>query len=376
MSVADNVIKMAIEEAEKTKTVSKFPAPPIDKINYRAEKEPLFRLLGKNPDISLDDINLAISKMYPDCYIQGLEIAKGSLIRRTDVDPTSHPVSVSDPLDPAKRKIVEMPNMDFFGIMKKRFNIVDNADLDKAIREQLYESLPKETFTNGDVKLVEKTAEGGSIARWSYHFDGLGREIKQLNKSKTQLNFMVRVTNSFGGQTGVRLQATAFDIACSNGCTTADAINVSFGHTAGFSLSSVKEFLEKQVEFFEKRVELWQMWANKEITSDQASEFLKKAYPASPSDIKKAEKKGLTVGEATSSRMRQMMDQLALEAEARGHTVWALYSALTNYSSHNSERFGVRNSANADNVETTLIEREREIERKIELPEFKELAVA
>jgi hypothetical protein len=71
-----------------------------------------------------------------------------------------------------------------------------------------------------------------------------------------------------------------------------------------------------------------------------------------------------------------MMEQLEREAEARGHTVWALYSALTNYSSHNSERFGVKNSANADNVETTLIEREREVNKVIELPEFKELAVA
>ena len=62
MSVADNVIKMAIEEAEKTKTVSKFPAPPIDKINYRAEKAPLFRLLGKNPDISLDVSRLLHSR--------------------------------------------------------------------------------------------------------------------------------------------------------------------------------------------------------------------------------------------------------------------------------------------------------------------------
>ena len=376
MSVADNVIKMAKRKAEEIKTVSKFPAPPIDKINYRAKKEPLFRLLGKNPDISLDDINLAISKMYPDYYIQALEITKGSLIHRTDVDPTSHPVSVSDPLDPAKRKIVERPNMDFFGIMKKRYAIVDNPDLDEPIREQLYDSLPKEALTEGSVELVEKTSEGGSIARWGYHFNGLGREIRQLNKSKTQLNFMVRIVNSFGGQTGIRLQAGALDLFCTNGCTSAELSSQSFGHTIGFDPSQVKKFIEEQVDFFQKRVELWQSWANKEITASQASEFLKKAFPASASEIKKAEEKGFTVGEATSRKMRKMMEQLEAEAEERGHTIWALYSALTNYSSHNSDRFGVKNSANSDNVETTLIEREREVNKVIELPEFKELELA
>ena len=341
MNVADNVIKMAIEKAEETKTVSKFPAPPIDLVNYRAVKEPLFKRVARfdnevnNGGFVYDEVPASV----------------GSYIVRTD-------------------------NTDILGIMKKRYAIVDNPDLDAPIREQLYDSLPKEALTEGSVKLVEKTSEGGSIARWGYHFDGLGREIRQLNKSKTQLNFMVRIVNSFGGQTGIRLQAGALDLWCTNGCTSAELSSQSFGHTIGFDPVQVKKFIEEQAKFFQKRVELWQSWANKEITARQAMEVLQSAYPASASEIKKAEEKGFTVGEATSRKMRKMMEQLEREAEARGHTVWALYSALTNYSSHNSERFGVKNSANADNVETTLIEREREVNKVIELPEFKELAVA
>ena len=341
MSVADNVIKMAIEEAEKTKTVSKFPAPPIDLVNYRAVKEPLFKRVARFDN----EVNNG------GFVYEEVPASVGSYIVRTD-------------------------NTDILGIMKKRYAIVDNPDLDEPIREQLYDSLPKEALTEGSVELVEKTSEGGSIARWGYHFNGLGREIRQLNKSKTQLNFMVRIVNSFGGQTGIRLQAGALDLWCTNGCTSAELSSQSFGHTVGFNPSQVKTFIEEQVDFFQKRVELWQMWANKEITARQAMEVLKSAYPASASEIKKAEEKGFTVGEATSRKMRKMMEQLEAEAEARGHTVWALYSALTNYSSHNSDRFGVKNSVNADNVETTLIEREREVNKVIELPEFKELAAA
>jgi hypothetical protein len=61
-----------------------------------------------------------------------------------------------------------------------------------------------------------------------------------------------------------------------------------------------------------------------------------------------------------------MMEQFQTEAASRGQTIWALYSAMTFYSSHNSERFGVRNSSNVDNVAITLDTREREVSRVID----------
>ena len=71
----------------------------------------------------------------------------------------------------------------------------------------------------------------------------------------------------------------------------------------------------------------------------------------------------------------EMWEQLDKEFQARGTTVWALYSALTYYSSHNSETFKVKNSDNRDNVERTLIEREREVSRVEASESFQELAV-
>ena len=76
------------------------------------------------------------------------------------------------------------------------------------------------------------------------------------------------------------------------------------------------------------------------------------------------------------NRIKKMMEQLDLEAQQRGMTIWALYSALTYYSSHNSERFGVRNSANVDNVAETLDAREREVSRIIEHPAMQALGMA
>ena len=89
--------------------------------------------------------------------------------------------------------------------MKKRYAIADNSELDIAVREGLEDSLPKDALQS--IKLIEKTADNGSVCRWGYSFDGLGRDIRQLTGSKTQLNFRVMIINSFGGQTAIRLQA-------------------------------------------------------------------------------------------------------------------------------------------------------------------------
>ena len=323
--IAKNLINNAIATAENTADVV---FPPLEKVNFSAVKTPIY-LRNKNGD-----------------YVP-VPTETGQAIVRTD-------------------------NEICLGYMKKRYAIADNSELDNAVREGLEDSLPKHALQN--IKLIEKTADNGSICRWGYSFDGLGRDISQLTGSKTQLNFRVMIINSFGGQTAIRLQAGAEDLFCTNGCTSAELMATAFGHTASFNPAQVKPFIEKQVEYYELKVKTWQQWANKEINYDQAFKVLQDNYPASDSEIKRAEKKGFTAGEAKSRKTAQMMEQFEKEAEQRGSTVWALYSALTHYASHSTGSFTVKNSANRDNVETTLIQREREVNNVTASESFLELA--
>ena len=322
--IVDNLINNAIATAENTTDVV---FPPLEKVNFSAVKTPIF--------IQRDDKRFQI--VPPET---------GQAIIRTD-------------------------NNTPLGVMKKRYAIADNSELDNAVREGLEDSLPKEALQN--IKLIEKTADNGSICRWGYSFDGLGRDIRQLTGSKTQLNFRVMIINSFGGQTAIRLQAGAEDLYCTNGNTFGSLFAYASGHTARFSPDQVTPFIQKQVEYYELKVQTWQAWANKEINFDQAFKVLQDNYPASESEIKRAEKKGITAGEAKSRKTAQLMEQFEKEAEQRGSTVWALYSALTHYASHSTGSFTVKNSANRDNVETTLIQREREVNNVTASESFLEL---
>ena len=323
--IVENLLNNAIVTAENTQAVV---FPPLEKVNFSATKTPLF-VRNTNGDFV------------------PVPTQTGQAIQRTDNNIT-------------------------LGLMKNRYAIADNTELDIAVREGLEDSLPKDALQN--IKLIEKTADNGSVCRWGYSFDGLGREIRQLTKSPTQLNFIVRVVNSFGGQTAIRLQSGCMDLWSTNTATEAELMATAFGHTASFSPALVKPFIEKQVEYYELKVQTWQAWANKEINFDEAFKVLQENYPASESEIKRAEKKGFTAGEAQSRKTAQLMEQFEKEAEQRGSTVWALYSALTHYASHSTGAFTVKNSANRDNVETTLIQREREVNNVTASESFLELA--
>jgi hypothetical protein len=128
-----------------------------------------------------------------------------------------------------------------------------------------------------------------------------------------------------------------------------------YRHTAGFNPAKLGAFIEAEAAKYQTRVRVWQEWARKEINLQQAEATL-------------------TAAGLSPKRVIAMMAQFEAEAVRRGASVWALYSALTFYSSHNSDAFGVRNSGSVDNVAETLDKREREVARVITSEAFQRLA--
>lgn len=239
------------------------------------------------------------------------------------------------------------------GAVGQRYAIAQNTDLQAAVAEAAEAALPRHALQ--DIQLKEYSSRGGAYTRFEYTFPGLGADIRQLTGASTQLMFRIGVANSFNGSGAIRGFAGAYDLVCTNGMVIGEYETSAFRHSAGFHPGKLADFLEREAENYVTRVRVWQAWARKEITVTGAKETLEAA--------------GMSA-----RRVASMMEQLQLEAESRGMTVWALYSALTFYSSHNSERFGVRNSANVDNVAETLDKREREVASVIASEAFQRLA--
>ena len=75
-----------------------------------------------------------------------------------------------------------------------------------------------------------------------------------------------------------------------------------------------------------------------------------------------------------SEKMYSLYNQ---EAATRGQNAWALYSAFTNFSSHQSENngFSLRNTGNDTQAES-MWKREQEVAKWTSSPQFRQLVAA
>jgi len=240
------------------------------------------------------------------------------------------------------------------GVVGERYAIAQNGDLAAKLAEGCEAALPTRALQN--IELRESISRNGRFTRFEYSFPEIGADIRQLTGRSTSLKFRVAVVNGFGG-TSIRCNAGAIDWYCDNGMTFGEFETSVFRHTSGFNPNKVKAFVTAEAERFKERVSIWQRWALNEINPAEAELCLEEAGMA-----------GRTI--------KRVMQQLDAEAAERGMTTWAVYSALTYRSSHNSERFGVRNSSNIDNVAEVLDRREREVGQLISHPAMARIGMA
>ena len=259
-----------------------------------------------------------------------------------------------NPVDPTiGRAVIREDNRQPLGIVGARYGIAPNAPIYEMMKTGAETALGRHDL-NG-VELLEQSSYGGQFTRLELTFPNMGADIRQLNGSSTQLLFKIGLTNSFNGSGAIRLFAGAVDLWCANGCVSGEYTKKAARHTSGFTPEIFAGFIEEQTANFKTRVDVWRQWAQNTIRPSEAEEILNAAGMAG-------------------RKVSNVMAQFEAEAAERGRTVWALYSALTNYASHNSERFGVRNSGNVDNTAVTLDGREREVARIVDGDAFQRVA--
>ena len=237
------------------------------------------------------------------------------------------------------------------GIVGNRYGIAQNAGLYEMLTNAARETLPVNALKGMELK--EVSSYSGAYTRFELAFPAMRVGIKQKN-SETDLKFRVGISNTFDGNGSVRVFAGAYDQVCENGMCIGELVKQLARHTAGFTPGKFSEFISREMELYLTRAREFQKWANCEIDQDTAENVLKAA--------------GLS-----ERRTASMLDQFATESVSRGNSVWALYSALTFYASHNSERFNIRNSGNVDNAGASLEQREREVSKIIASPAWADL---
>ena len=241
------------------------------------------------------------------------------------------------------------------GVVGDKYKVTQMGDFTKATEEMLLEALPNDKFK--DMEISDSMSHGSAIRSRKYTFPAFAKPI-ETRKHSTDVALTVALIQSYDGSTSNGFVTGLLDFFCTNGIISGDYTKGNKRHTSGFNLSNFILDMDKVVRDFYKDIQRYQVMASTDIRIPQAEAVLE-ALPGMSDRLAKV-----------------MKDQYLTEVSTRGSNVWALASALTYYSSHNSEEFPVKGSASNDNVTKSLLDRSRRVNTWMNSSPFQSLLLA
>lgn len=248
------------------------------------------------------------------------------------------------------------------GVVSNTYEIVQMSDLCAAA-----ERVMQDAFTPGQLASVEirdSSAGNGAWVRRQYVVKAFEEALTYGNATArtidvgTTVAATCSITTSYDGGSSTQLDIGTLDLVCQNGMTALSSMDwFRKRHTKTATVEVFEDWLTDLAPRFAAQVETMRAWSDTGLTWTEIEETIR-ALP-SVSD-KKAEK---------------LLDRAARECADRGFNVYALTSAFTFYSSHNSEEFPIRQTGN-DNVATTLSDRGVEVSRWVGSAPFQALLAA
>jgi hypothetical protein len=242
--------------------------------------------------------------------------------------------------------VIREDTSESLGVVGNGYLPVQNKDLYSILKNSALDVIPHEHLH--DIELIEVSSYGGTYTRFELSFPSMKALIKQKN-SETELKFRVGISNSFDGSMSIRIFAGAYDLVCENGLITGEFKQAQARHTLGYTSDILDSFIREQMHVYQDVTARFQVWADTPILL--------------PKTIEDTLQAGSSMSKG---KVDKIMSRFEVESSRRGRSVWALYSALTYYASHNAGQFKVNdtkdsNGVFADNVGASLELREREV---------------
>ena len=241
------------------------------------------------------------------------------------------------------------------GVVGDKYKITQMRDFTEATEAMLINALPNDKFK--DLEISDSMSHGSAVRSRKYTFPAFSKPI-ETRKHQPEVALTVALVQSYDGSTSNGFVTGLLDFFCTNGMISGDYTKGNKRHTSGFNLSNFILDMDKVVRDFYKDIQRYQVMASTDIMVTQAEATIE-ALPG--------------MSEKMQERMK---DQYLTEVSTRGSNVWALASALTYYSSHNSEEFPVKGSASNDNVTRSLLDRSRQVSKGMNSGAFQRLLIA
>ena len=267
----------------------------------------------------------------------------------------SFPVGYENTRFHKSKYVVNEATDEILGIVGKTFNCASHLKFFEGVQETMVETLSDQDLSSVDVKW--RSARGNAWAMMDLRMNNVVAKIAN-DKFQTTINPRVIALHGIDGSCSNQVYFGSIDAFCTNGMISGTYDTVKRKNSARFDMDVFKKELRQARRDFFVEAERMNGWLNKQIPLSDVKELIESIVKSD----RKAEK---------------MTSLYFTEAATRGHNVFALYSAFTNYASYADERngFTLKNTGN-DTQSESMWKREQEVNKWVSSDRFQRLLQA
>lgn len=219
------------------------------------------------------------------------------------------------------RAIVRTDTNKVLGVHGSKYTAIKHDDVVNSVLDAVADAnLSKDIDYNIEV------IEDGAKLRGSILFNDLVIEPDVGDYVKFQVLFY----NSYDGSWSFQQSARGYRLWCKNGCADIDTIASTVSkHTKGISVEGSASKITAGLDAFFKKKDIWQEWMKTPVSRQMAEDFFKQTL----CNIKSK----TSTMRWNESRLNTLMRLWDDDSNKLGKNKWALYNAMTYWSSHTDD---------------------------------------
>jgi hypothetical protein len=240
-------------------------------------------------------------------------------------------------------------------VVGSTYKLIHNKELFGHIENTLCKKMRADALDG--VRVTDKVSGFGRVCMREYVFPNIKCKLTggvRDRRAVSEIAFRLIVQNGYGGS-ALRIHAGAIDFYCTNGMISGEYQSTYHKHTAGLVVSGIDATVERALDTFANSQQKWTRWVDTPVGHEQAMQLFR--------DL------------ATSDKLRDNLSQQYLrDRDERGDNLFAVYSTLTYYASHNDGDFKLRSSVQAQDTEAvTMLQRELTVAKWITTDAWRKL---
>ena len=256
----------------------------------------------------------------------------------------------STPLE--NHKVITRDHAIPLGLVKNTYRTVKNEEVFLPLEEEIINFFDPSLLE--EVKVVDHIMKQGAVCYSEYIFpsqqkDGTYKELETKSGHKTSFTLRFIILNSYDGSCSVKFYGGNIDGFCTNGMIVGAYDFAKAKHTKNFSADQFRLQLSQTLVNFNESVAKLQQYADTLIQPYQTTLVQDLFRKLTKGDADEPKRKN--------SLSDKLFAQFVDEQTDRGNNVFAVTSALTNYASHDSERFSLTKTGD----DGTLLKRQERV---------------